>query len=573
MQAFLIGPAQSGKRSLLQRLSDGKQLGRPPVHAEILTEPRHLDSEQRLLVVLREGSDASAFWNTPVGLWARRCGADLWLLPEGADDLGMAARQLEMQLVLDQLGSPALGGVLTVLPQRLHCELWPRYFQRRLTWGLRYFELRDDLLTDAQILSICKIVPPTQLLISARRHRASDEPLSATLLNHAALWDWPLELGKPPHFTGPQPARIASLHRRNIGESLSSCIERLTAASDGAMLLKLAVPIHHLGELWQGHQWLLKDPARHQFLPSSPDGRWAWYRLWRGRQQQLNFWREEPAFALAPSPDQPTLFEWLQRLSCEPLAPLDSASPMQFAAILGDPVQHSRTPLHQQDFFTARGWPVLRIRLTDEDMAQTAAFSLLQQLGLRAAAVTSPRKLDARALVRQSGTFVVTTPQLPDEACNTLLYSDREQRWVGTNTDGEGLKTAWRLVRQQHPQFTEDAPMVLWGGGGTRQLMQSVFPQGIAYSARSGMPLQALQISPQSPKIVVWAVGATRQPACVWPPTEWQPEVVLDLNYSADSPGKQYAQRCGAHYYGGLAFFTAQAEAQRQFWQRYLPPR
>jgi shikimate 5-dehydrogenase len=49
--------------------------------------------------------------------------------------------------------------------------------------------------------------------------------------------------------------------------------------------------------------------------------------------------------------------------------------------------------------------------------------------------------------------------------------------------------------------------------------------------------------------------------------------VVLDLNYSADSPGKQYAQRCGAHYYGGLAFFTAQAEAQRQFWQRYLPPR
>jgi shikimate 5-dehydrogenase len=103
--------------------------------------------------------------------------------------------------------------------------------------------------------------------------------------------------------------------------------------------------------------------------------------------------------------------------------------------------------------------------------------------------------------------------------------------------------------------------------------MQSVFPQGIAYSARSGMPLQALQISPQSPKIVVWAVGATRQPACVWPPTEWQPEVVLDLNYSADSPGKQYAQRCGAHYYGGLAFFTAQAEAQRQFWQRDLPPR
>ena len=573
MQAFLIGPPQSGKRSLLRRLSDGKQLGGSLVTAEILTEPRPLAPEQRLLVVLREGSDASAFWATTLGMWARRCGADLWLLPEGADDLGLAARQLEAQLILDQPGSSALGGVLTVLPQRMHSEHWQRYFQRRLTWGLRYFELRDDLLTDAQILSICNVVPPAQLLISARRHREQDEPLSATLLSHAALWDWPLELGAPPHFAEPQPARVASLHRRNAGESLATCIERLTAASKGAKLLKLAVPIHHLGELRQGHQWLLRDPARHQFLPSSPDGRWSWYRLWRGRQQPLNFWREEPAFALAPSPDQPTLFEWLQRLSCEPLAPLDSPSPTQFAAILGDPVQHSRTPLHQQDFFAEHSWPVLRIRLTDEDIAQTAAFSLLQQLGLRAAAVTSPRKLDARALLRQSSTFVTTTPQLPDEACNTLMYLDSEQRWVGTNTDGEGLKTAWQIMRKQHPQLTEEAPMVLWGGGGTRQLMQSVFPKGITYSARSGMPLQALQISPQSPKIVVWAVGAIRQPACVWPPTEWQPEVILDLNYSADSPGKQYAQRCGAHYYGGLAFFTAQAEAQRQFWQRYLPPR
>ena len=44
------------------------------------------------------------------------------------------------------------------------------------------------------------------------------------------------------------------------------------------------------------------------------------------------------------------------------------------------------------------------------------------------------------------------------------------------------------------------------------------------------------------------------------------PKLILDLNYSENSPGREYAHQVSARYISGKLLFVAQAKAQRAFW-------
>ena len=72
---------------------------------------------------------------------------------------------------------------------------------------------------------------------------------------------------------------------------------------------------------------------------------------------------------------------------------------------------------------------------------------------------------------------------------------------------------------------------------------------------------------------MVWGVGRSnysKKNSAAWPPDSWRPGAVIDLNYSEDSPGREYAQRTVARYFSGLKMFRAQAEAQQRFWEKLL---
>ncbi len=504
-------------------------------------------------------------------------GADVWLVPEGEEALG---GDFEAAYLRDQLRE--VGGTLTLLPQLLAAaasgpaptDSLAERIDRRLRWGLRYLELRDDLLDDRQLLAAAALVPPAQRLVSIRRQRPPTGAATAwealrQAAESAALWDWPLELGPRPEL-GLRTPWLASLHTRHPGESLDDAIRRLSAAGATAELLKLAIPIHNLAELLAGHAWVRRDPARHQFLPScgAGSGRWAWYRLWRGKSQHLNFLRETAAAGTAPSPDQPLLYEWLVRHA----AAGAKADGPPFAALLGDPVAHSRTPAEQRLYFESRGWPVFLIAITEADLQSCEPLQVLAELGLRAAAVTAPRKHDGRRWLADSGgTFVPSAAGDPTDVCNTLGRAP-DGRFFGTNTDGIGLRAGWQTLCAQDATLVK-ARVALWGGGGTAALLRTAFPDAIAFSARTGQPRAAVAASSDpawSPEVVVWAVGRSRQPQCSWPSPSWQPRLIFDLNYSDDSPGREYAERCGACYESGLRFFRAQAAAQRQFWDQVL---
>lgn len=453
------------------------------------------------------------------------------------------------------------GGILTLHPPILPTGSrfiqdwqWKRFIERRLQWGLR-LEVRDDLFTPDQIEEILKIIPHSQLLFSLRT--SPEKPAFLSQLKEGALWDWPAEWPLQEGINSP----VLSLHRREAHESVLDTGRNLEKAAQGlSSHLKLAVEVRTFEELWQGHQWAAEDPTRRTFLPRSSgshEGRWNWYRLFMKNRAKINFVREGEGSA----PDQPYLLDWVRAPEC----------PKTFAAVLGHPVHHSRTPAEHFEFFSKRKMPVVAISITEEEWE--SALKILFQLGLRAAAVTAPLKIKASQLAK-----IKTADAARLNSVNTLLWSDKDQQWMGENTDLRGLISLFA-------NLDSSQSIAVWGGGGTLPLLQEALPRAAFYSVRTGTPrtprTPCTPGSPGfSPEVVIWGVGRSRyseksheEGEAQWPDPNWKPKQVIDLNYSEDSPGREYALRTQAQYISGIEMFRSQAAGQREFWQVFAQDR
>lgn len=436
---------------------------------------------------------------------------------------------------------------MTILPHLFQNEIrLEDFLSDKLLLGITFFEMRDDLLTHSQIERLTKEIPHSRLLYS---FRTKDHASVRTEWLDEIRFDWDITLGDCPYGK----PYIASLHKRT-DEAIEELGETLTAFP--AENFKLAIPVESWTDLWAGHRWFLEDTEKRSFLPMSKDGRWAWYRQLFGDQMKANFVRHNRGSA----PDQPRLFDWIKTQKEKGPHAMKS-----FAAVLGDPVTHSRTPVEHSDFFTRMNWPVVAIKMKIEE-ANQLNFSILERMGLKAAAVTAPLKEKFLSLVD-----TVTEEGRKYNSVNTLAKPAPSIGWVATNTDIAGFKAL--LHSAELPNET-----AVWGGGGTRKVLSEMLPQAQFFSARTWelatdatwtedvRPKKADQFDP---KCVVWAVGRKRMSeGCQFPPEAWKPLMVIDLNYSDDSPGREYAVRVGAQYISGLQMFKAQAEEQRGFWSR-----
>lgn len=480
-----------------------------------------------------------------------RADETLWL-DEGLEGTDEA----EAGFVLDRFRG--LGGALTLLPAMFaRPALLAAKLISRVKWGVRWFELRDDLLSSEQINAAIAHIPADRVLVSFRSP-ARIEETRELVSGHGFAFDWPLEMGeclwgKP---------RVLSFHERRDGQTLREALARFSREPVEGVIQKAALPVRNFRELWEGHVWQALHPQSRVFLPLSPDGRWSWYRLLQSPNYALNFFREDEGSGA----DQPTLLKWARHQACK--------NAKTFAAVLGDPVAHSRTPLEQGPAFRKIGASVFAIRIT-EDEWRDGGLEVLRGLGLRWAAVTAPLKGLAYEAVKSGGDKLNPSGSLADElrSVNTLAWNEHEQVWVGTNTDLEGFQAA--VTHAAQSVFGNDDGSVLgesavWGGGGTLPVVCKVLPGAQAFSVRSGENRDAQGTAAEDfhPTTVIWAIGRSRE-AAHEPPAHWKPKLVLDLNYAEDSPGRDYALKCGARYVSGLAMFRAQAEGQRRFW--HLP--
>lgn len=462
--------------------------------------------------------------------FAARADEVLWL-DEGAESPDPGERAFFID------GCRELGGAITVRKTLFQTENRLRdWIKKRLAWGVRWFELRDDLLSREEMESALKLIPSSQVLVSFR-HPAKEASTAELVNASGCAYDWPLERGRETPVS--RPPNFLSLHERKPGQSLGAVLQELPTDLPSTTRLKAALPVMGYAELIQGHRWYMERPDQRIFLPCSSNGRWYWYRELLGDRLALNFFREDEG----SSSDQPTLLRWIRRRMLGEVA--------NFAAVLGQPVFHSRTPVEHREFFEKRKAPVFAIEISRDEWPE--AINTLEELGLRWAAVTSPLK---ELAFKSCGVSDDLSCRL--QAVNTLVRTKKS--WQGMNSDYEGFINTWRESVGPVSKAT-----AIWGGGGTLEVMRMVLPKARLYSARTGEPRIPYEPEEFSPEVVIWAAGRIPdgQPM---PPESWKPEIVFDLSYSEDSTGRAYALQCGAQYVSGLSMFRTQAAGQRRFW-------
>ena len=427
-------------------------------------------------------------------------------------------------------------------------EKWPGFIRKRLSWGLRFFELRDDQLNSMELSFLLKIIPKEKLLLSFRK---SENSFFMEKVLSSFIWDWPLEKGHPPF----RPS-IVSLHERK-GEKFDQLCKRIIGCKAGHF--KLAVPVNNFEELIQGHSWFLEDPEHRSFLPVSPQGQiglWRWYRQIFGPQMKMCFIKESQEGVS----DQPFLYEHLVALSSKNIGSIS------FAAVLGDPVTHSASPAFHRMFFTERKMIFTKIPMREVDFTKKNLY-LLKKLGLIFAAVTSPLKKKAFQVCDTMDSYAKEV-----QSVNTMIFDS--QKWQGSNTDGYGLRILLKKAGIAPSQLERNQSYIaVWGGGGTKRVLEKELPSANFYSARTGQMKSEVKNGEDSKvdiHIVVWAVGRTRMSSCMLPPASWKPRLVLDLNYTEDSPGLEYSLQVGADYISGKLIFESQAKKQQDFFLKII---
>jgi shikimate 5-dehydrogenase/shikimate kinase len=439
-----------------------------------------------------------------------------YLAPEGLKKPHL----IEKQILLSEVRGA--GGFLTLFAREIRPKInWIDWLNERVSWGIEHFELRDDLLSSEDISFFLHQLPHERVLLSFRSKAAIASSTEFLSKNPGLLWDWALELGA---CTIGVPS-IVSLHER-LTETSRAELERFESLGSHS---KISPLIDDWCELEKLHHWQKQNSKQRSFLPRSKDGDWVWYRLFQKNKQWINFIRE----GVGSAPDQPSLFQWLNH-------PQMAES---FAAVLGSPVSHSWTPIEHEHFFKQKAWPVYAI--TCKADVFNVAIKILRELGLQGAAITSPLKEAAGALVNEP-------------AVNTIAIVEDE--WVGANTDTVGIGALLKGL--------EKSKIVVWGGGG---ILSALRDSGITFSlfgATTGTVKEG-EFDP-SATTLLWA--APRGDQTVFPDqvpllNEWTPTQVVDLNYKEDSPGRECAQRLKCKYISGEEMFRVQAQAQREFWQ------
>ncbi len=468
---------------------------------------------------------------------------------------GKSERQIENILSLyfssEEFFSGQLSGYLTVKSEWFYEEkFFKKKVQMHLNWGIDFFELRDDLLSEEQIGFACEVLPAEKILLSCRRGRFYEELLARDRLTGHEL-DWALELGEFSEEYQGEPT-VLSLHRIKSSESFSQALRRLEKAGERyqKVHLKAALVTENWEDLQEGHSWYLESPSDRSFLPCSSGGRWLWYRLLYAQRMKMSFIRESIKKLIKNKDvlDQPTV---LQRASFCQLG-IEQEREVEFAAVLGSPVSQSLTPSEQRDFFARKKYPVLAIDLKEDEL-EISTLNFLKKLGLRAAAVTAPLK------GKMLNFSDVDNLSKKVKGVNTLWWGEEKNKWIGVNTDLEGFRFLCREV-------SEGMSVLVWGGGGTLGMMQEVFIHADFASLRTGKLRNGKELKPYY-DIVIWASGS--QQGC-FPELSKNPELVIDLSYAENSLGREFCLQWNPPlpYRSGMEMFLKQAEEQRNYWSR-----
>jgi shikimate dehydrogenase len=236
-------------------------------------------------------------------------------------------------------------------------------------------------------------------------------------------------------------------------------------------------------------------------------------------------------------------------------------------ALIGDPVEHSRSPSLQRRFLDEAGvdGSYLAIRVVRGE--GEAAIARLAGQGYLGCNVTYPLKEEAlRACTR------LTDEARRSEAVNTIFFG---AQWVGGNTDGIGARTAIEAALDEPVALKRIGVL---GYGATARAILAELHDNDAYTFVWGRDGQRVRETCRRFEAGSWpAANPPEIVVSTLPPDAVIPDelaaalrladLVLDANYGARAT---LSQRLGRQVLSGEAMLEAQARASFDFWLAHL---
>lgn len=432
-------------------------------------------------------------------------------------------------------------------------------------------ELRDDLLTEEEFTTAVSIFFPTNCVYSLRRNRVNENYKNLLDVHGDRFakidFDYRVFNNYKKYFLDSLASdKIVSFHESDI-EKLKSIFEDVLASLEKSSLgvhYKFSPVVNSFDELMNFEKFLstYKNKYSISFLPRSEKSMlWDWYRLLQFNNNKINFIK----YFNGSAKDQPTLFQSAMFLDIN----FDFNCDFNFAALIGNPIQHSLSASFHYDFFKNNGLPYFRIAIAPEEFE--CAIEYLCRLGLRFVSITAPFKNSILSLESSLSKNSVNTACFLQTDKESKLHSNNGKglNLIAINTDKDAILEVFKGLLEK---YSSKDLIAVWGGGGILESLGSLNLNLDFFSARIGdlKENSYSNVRAANYDVVIWALPFNHQ---ALPPKEWQPRLIIDLNYSENSQGREYfqmqdSQKC--QYVSGLSMFETQALKQQEFWRTYV---
>ena len=249
--------------------------------------------------------------------------------------------------------------------------------------------------------------------------------------------------------------------------------------------------------------------------------------------------------------------------------------------LIGNPVEHSRSPKMQNAAFAALGMDHVYELWHTEDHEVAARVASIRNDDIAGANVTVPHK---QAVMEHLDEISETARRIG--AVNTIIPDGN--RLVGDNTDGYGFAAS---IREKYPDFSPETAVVLGAGGASRAVIVAMQQAGarVVIANRTRSKADALAVELEAEAIDWTDLGRTLPFANVLinaTSLGWHDEMVLgdetiaalpagalaaDLTYR-DTPFLQSAAAHGILTLDGAGMLIHQGVRAFELWFGVTPP-
>jgi len=257
------------------------------------------------------------------------------------------------------------------------------------------------------------------------------------------------------------------------------------------------------------------------------------------------------------------------------------AGTTRLAAIIGDPVRHSLSPVIQNAAFRALDLDWVYVAFEVPAGRGATAVAAMRAVGIAGLSVTMPHKSDAAAAVDR-----LTPTAAALDAVNTIAWES--DALVGSNTDGDGFLDALRIDEGFDPAGRRCA--VLGAGGAARAVVRVLGEAGAteivvvnrtparaeaAAAVARGVARVGAAGDARDADLVVNAtpVGMDGHSVAIDARHLRAGQLVVDLVYQpAATPLMEAAHAAGATAVNGLGMLVHQAGHQLRTWTGQTAP-